>query len=46
MGCIKMMNLEPEKVIMIGNRVFSDILGGKANNMKTALVKKVEDEER
>lgn len=38
------MDVNPEKVLVIGDRVFSDILGGKRNNMKTVLVKTVEEE--
>ena len=42
-SCEKM-KLDPEKVIVIGDSVYDDIHGGKKNNMKTALVKRVEDE--
>lgn len=42
----KKMNVEPEKVLVVGDSLFDDIHGGKRNNMKTALVKEVEDEER
>ena len=44
-ACEKM-NLSPNKVMIIGDSLFDDIYGGKRNNMKTALVKEVEDEER
>lgn len=44
-ACEKM-NVNPESVLMVGNSLFDDIYGGKRNNMKTALVKEVEDEER
>ena len=37
------MDLTPDKVLVIG---ICDIYGGKRNNMKTALVKDVEDNER
>ena len=37
------MNVEPHKVLVIGDRLFDDIHGGKKNNMKTALVKGVEE---
>ena len=40
------MNLPPDKVLVVGDRVFDDIYGGKRNNMKTALVKSVEEDER
>ena len=38
------MNVNPEKVVVIGDSLFDDIHGGKKNKMKTALVKKVEEE--
>lgn len=41
-ACEKM-NLTPEKVMIIGDSLFDDIYGGKRNNMKTALVKNVEE---
>lgn len=44
-ACEKM-NIEPEKVLVVGNDLFYDIYGGKRNNMKTALVKNVIDSER
>ncbi len=44
-ACQKM-DLPPNKVLVIGNSLFSDIYGGKRINMKTALVKDVEDNER
>ena len=44
-ACEKM-NLSPDKVLVVGNDLFDDIYGGKRNNMKTLLVKKVEDNER
>ena len=44
-ACEKM-NLSPDKVLVIGDSVISDIYGGKRNNMKTALVKQVDDEGR
>lgn len=44
-ACQKM-DLPPDKVLVIGNSLFSDIYGGKRINMKTALVKDVEDNER
>ena len=44
-ACEKM-NVKPENVLVIGNSLFDDIYGGKRNNMKTALVKEVEDNER
>lgn len=42
-SCEKM-NLNPEKVLVIGDSLYSDIHGGNKNNMKTALVKSVEYE--
>lgn len=44
-ACEKM-SLKPEEVLVIGDSLFDDIYGGKRNNMKTALVKRVDDEER
>lgn len=44
-ACEKM-NVKPENVLAIGNSLFDDIYGEKRNNMKTALVKEVEDNER
>ena len=44
-ACEKM-NVNPESVLMVGDSLFDDIYGGKKNNMKTALIKEVEDEER
>ena len=44
-ACEKM-NVKPENVLAIGNSLFDDIYGGKRNNMKTALVKELEDNER
>ena len=38
------MQVSPEKVMVIGNELFSDILGGKRNKMKTALVQKVRED--
>lgn len=40
----EMLGIAPEKTLVIGDSLFSDIYGGKRNNMKTALVKKVDDE--
>ena len=42
----KKMNVNPESVLMVGDSLFDDIYGGKRNNMKTALVKEVEYNER
>lgn len=44
-ACEKM-NVSPDKVLVIGDSLFDDIYGGKKNNMKTALVKNVEEDER
>ena len=40
------MNVQPDKVLTVGDSLFDDVYGGKRNNMKTALVKNVEDFER
>lgn len=42
-ACEKM-DLSPNKVMTIGDSLLDDIYGGKRNNMKTALVKGVEEE--
>lgn len=42
----KIMNVQPDKVLTVGDSLFDDVYGGKRNNMKTALVKNVEDFER
>lgn len=44
-ACEKM-GIEPNKVLVIGDSMLDDIHGGKKNNMRTALVKEVEDEQR
>ena len=44
-ACEKM-NLPPNKVLVIGNDLLDDVHGGKRNNMRTVLVRGVEDEER
>ena len=44
-ACEKM-NVNPESVLMVGDSLFDDIYGGKRNNMKTALIREVEDNER
>lgn len=44
-ACQKM-QVSPEKVLMIGNGLIGDIYGGRRNNMKTVLVKEVEENER
>lgn len=41
----KKMDVDPEKVLVVGNSLFDDIYGGKRNKMKTALVRKVEEDE-
>ena len=40
------MDVDPSKVLVLGDSLLDDIYGGKRNNMKTALVKDVDDEER
>ena len=42
-ACEKL-ELTPDKVMVIGDSLFGDIYGGKRNNMKTVLVKDVEEE--
>ncbi len=42
----QLLNLPPYKVIVVGDNLFDDIYGGKRNDMVTALVNKVVDEER
>lgn len=43
----ELMKLDPERVLVIGDDLFSDIYGGKRNKMKTALITgKVKDTER
>ena len=39
-------NVQQNKQLLITDSLFDDVLGGKRNNMKTALVKNVEDGER
>lgn len=41
-ACQKM-QISPERVLVIGDSLFNDIWGGKRNNMKTALVQRVEE---
>ena len=41
-ACEKM-NLNSDKVMTIGDSLFDDVYGGKRNNMKTALVKDVDE---
>lgn len=44
-ACEKM-QLNPEKVLVVGNDLISDVYGGQRNRMKTILIRKVEDNER
>ena len=44
-ACEKM-GISPDKVLVVGDSLLDDIYGGKKNNMKTALVKEVVDNER
>lgn len=39
------LGIAPENALVIGDSVWCDIYGGQRNNMKTALVKKVEEDE-
>lgn len=41
-ACQKL-GLRPEEMMIIGDDLFSDIYGGKRNNMKTVMVKEVRD---
>lgn len=41
----QMLGVKPENVLMVGNSLFDDIYGGQRNNMKTALVRNVEEHE-
>ena len=43
-ACLKL-GLKPEEMMIIGDDLFSDIYGGKRNNMKTIKVKSVETRE-
>lgn len=42
----KKMDVSPEKVLVVGNDLLTDIYGGRRNNMKTVLIKNVEHTER
>lgn len=42
-ACEKM-NLDPDQVMIVGDSLFDDIYGGKRNNMKTVLIKDVDEE--
>ncbi|MBO5398368.1 MAG: YqeG family HAD IIIA-type phosphatase [Clostridia bacterium] len=44
-ACEKM-DISPEKVLVVGNDLLTDIYGGRRNNMKTVLIKNVEHTER
>lgn len=44
-ACEKM-GIKPEKTLVIGDSLWCDIFGGKRNQMKTALVKNVEEEQK
>ena len=46
MKACQKMQVSPEKVLMVGNDLFGDIYGGRRNNMKTVLVREVDDTER
>ena len=39
------LGVKPENALMVGNSLFDDIYGGQRNNMKTALVRNVEEHE-
>ena len=39
------LGLKPEEMMIIGDDLFSDIYGGKRNNIRTIMVKEVEDVE-
>lgn len=40
----KQIELEPSKVLVVGDSIIDDVYGGKINHMKTALVKDVDEE--
>ena len=42
----KKLNVNPKNILVVGDRLFDDIYGGKRNNMKTMLIKDVDDNER
>lgn len=44
-ACQKL-GLRPEEMMIIGDDLFSDIYGGRRNNMRTVMVKRVEDREQ
>lgn len=44
-ACEKM-DVSPEKVLVVGNDLLTDIYGGRRNHMRTALIKNVEQTER
>lgn len=44
-ACEKM-DVSPDKVLVVGNDLLTDIYGGRRNNMKTVLIKNVEHTER
>ena len=44
MKACEKMGIEPEKTLVIGDSLWCDIFGGKRNQMKTALVKDVEEQ--
>ena len=44
-ACEKM-DVSPDKVLVVGNDLLTDIYGGRRNNMKTVLIKNVERTER
>lgn len=44
-ACEKM-GIEPEKTLVIGDSLWCDIFGGQRNQMRTALVKNVDDEQK
>ncbi|QNU65404.1 YqeG family HAD IIIA-type phosphatase [Ruminiclostridium herbifermentans] len=45
LNAAKVMGLEPEKVAVIGDQVFTDIIGGNKVNMLTVLVKPIDEKE-
>ena len=46
MKACEIMEVEPDKVLVVGDSLLDDVYGGKRNRMRTVLVKEVDDGER